>query len=363
MAESVKKKAKAKKKTKLNKVVLEKKTAKPEPKAKTEPAKVKSTTNVSSKTEPYKKIGKVIELRGHVINVDWSDIMQYNYIQNISAGNKHYGVIVKSKMPFFQWYERSLKRNVGEFYKADDKQRRKLLKEAINKKANLLFRIREEDMIALAVLSEKTIMWTSDDLKNITESEYKGKAKIDCEPSDGIDGGSLTITLSGSKPMLPKIIAKMGRLNGQQGAKISPGITFSDDGFSVIADDFSTKNLHIATPKMFVETIKDIELYLPKILACVPECKNIKLAAERQKYLLNQYLEQNRIGKKTMNAILTSLNGKAPKNSDTVKLPATTMFDFLSAFGKLAEQETSPTVKESLQKIAGELLVKYDSLI
>jgi len=64
-----------------------------------------------------------------------------------------------------------------------------------------------------------------------------------------------------------------------------------------------------------------------------------------------------------MSAILTKLNGKSSKNSNTVKLPATTMFDFLSAFGKLAEEETSPTVKENLQKIAGELLVKYDSLI
>ena len=281
MAES----KKAKKKTKI-KTVLENTKAKTEPEKKTEPKSDKPDIGII--TKPFKRIGKVIELRGHVIDVDWSDIMQYNYIQNISAGNKHYGIKVKSKMPFFQWYERSLKRNVGEFYKADDKQRRKLLKEALDKKANLLFRVHEETMTAICTFSEKTVVWTANDLKDITEQEYKGKAKIDCESSDGINGGCLTITLSGSKSMLPKIIAKMGRLNGQQGAKISPGITFSDDKFSIIADDFSTKNLHITTPEMFIEIVQNIELYLTKILACVPECKNTKLAAERQKYLLNQ---------------------------------------------------------------------------
>ena len=133
----------------------------------------------------------------------------------------------------------------------------------------------------------------------------------------------------------------MGRLNGQHGCRIIPGLRFLDvsDQFSATMVNFAIK-LHISDSEKYLQALKTTELeYGTKILAYVPNYKNIKLTKRQIASITDYYLNQAMLTKSGFNYIISKING------------AMTLFEFLKFVSK------DEMIR---QKVAGDLLLKIE---
>lgn len=321
-----------------------------------------------------RKVGKATEIRGRPIALEYDPANRTGSvtIEDIKGKNHVIRIInalmFDSTMFFLGEYN-----NLPKFRKADKSTRNNILKRALKFKPRvpLLYRTAEDGdgTYLFGVMSDKWRQVTAEDHIDIVKSTLKDigiKAEYEMTKSDGLHGGFIHVTPKGDHDLIqPEAHFDFGRWDGYNKVRGIAGgqVLACANQLSIevrgmmgkleIGSFAALSDMHTGNDEKFASLVKKVAEAIGAYGTIVTSAQKVKVSEDRMKMIVQYYTDKNIISGRTQALVVEALKDKE------IQQVKGTMYGLAMALSYVGthNEEIKSGVKESLQRLGGEILV------